>query len=326
MTPWCALAAAIALSACAPQKSELPPAPVPAGDAIRVSAAAVPEHPAGHPRSASRFTFAGGLQLTSTDTSRFHGLSDLEVMAENRFVAVTDEGDIVRGRLVLDAEGRLAGVEDVTLGPVPNTEGRPLSGSKADSDIEGLAFFPNGDMLLGFERNHRVWLYPSVGGSPRPAPSPQATFPDNEGMEALSLAPAHGPDAYLVGREDTRETWICRLSVGCTPDLQLKGDLPKGLVAAQNLPGDRWAFLLRDFNPVVGNTITLLITDLLGQPIDRHDIRRPWTVDNFEGVAAAPRPDGSIRFYLLSDDNFSAGQRTLLLAFDWTPAGLTITQ
>ena len=29
--------------------------------------------------------------------------------------------------------------------------------------------------------------------------------------------------------------------------------------------------------------------------------------------------DGGVRFYLLSDDNGSSSQRTLLLAFDWRP-------
>jgi hypothetical protein len=47
------------------------------------------------------------------------------------------------------------------------------------------------------------------------------------------------------------------------------------------------------------------------------DLARPATVDNFEGLAAVPRADGGFRFYLLSDDNASATQRTLLLAFDW---------
>jgi hypothetical protein len=45
----------------------------------------------------------------------------------------------------------------------------------------------------------------------------------------------------------------------------------------------------------------------------------PFTVDNFEGVAAVPRPGGVTRFYLLSDDNASVQQRTLLVAFDWRP-------
>ena len=42
----------------------------------------------------------------------------------------------------------------------------------------------------------------------------------------------------------------------------------------------------------------------------------PATVDNFEGIAAVRRPDGGVRLYILSDDNFNPGQRTLLLAFD----------
>ncbi|MDZ4371031.1 MAG: esterase-like activity of phytase family protein [Phenylobacterium sp.] len=319
MIPWCALGAALVVAACGTQTADLPSEPVAAGDAIRVNATAVLEHPAGAPARPSRFRFAGGLELTSTDTSRFHGLSDLVVFEDDRFAAVTDEGDMVRGRLALDASGRLAGVSDVTLAPIRNIEGRPLSGAKADSDTEALAFFRNGDMLLGFERNHRVWLYPANGAAPRSAPSPQSPFPDNDGIEAVALAPEHGPDAYLVGREDTRDTWICRLSAGCVPHFRIDGDYPRGLVGARDLPGGQWAFLLRDFTPLVGNTITLLITDRDGRPIDRHDIRRPSTIDNFEGVAARPRPDGSVRFYILSDDNFSTGQRTLLMAWDWIP-------
>ena len=42
----------------------------------------------------------------------------------------------------------------------------------------------------------------------------------------------------------------------------------------------------------------------------------PATVDNFEGIAAVRRADGGVRLYILSDDNFNARQRTLLLAFD----------
>ena len=37
---------------------------------------------------------------------------------------------------------------------------------------------------------------------------------------------------------------------------------------------------------------------------------------NAEGIAAVRRPDGGVRLYILSDDNFNPGQRTLLLAFD----------
>ena len=45
------------------------------------------------------------------------------------------------------------------------------------------------------------------------------------------------------------------------------------------------------------------------------ELSLPSTVDNFEGIAAAPHGDG-VRLYILSDDNSNAAQRTLLLAFD----------
>ena len=38
--------------------------------------------------------------------------------------------------------------------------------------------------------------------------------------------------------------------------------------------------------------------------------------DNFEGIALQRRDGGGIRLWLISDDNFSASQRTLLYAFD----------
>jgi hypothetical protein len=34
-------------------------------------------------------------------------------------------------------------------------------------------------------------------------------------------------------------------------------------------------------------------------------------------LAAVPGRNGAIRFYLISDDNFSSSQRTLLVAFDF---------
>jgi hypothetical protein len=42
----------------------------------------------------------------------------------------------------------------------------------------------------------------------------------------------------------------------------------------------------------------------------------PMRLDNFEAIAAARAPGGGLRIYILSDDNFSDQQRTLLYAFD----------
>ena len=42
----------------------------------------------------------------------------------------------------------------------------------------------------------------------------------------------------------------------------------------------------------------------------------PLNIDNFEGIAALALPDGATRLYIISDDNFSKTQQTLLYAFD----------
>jgi hypothetical protein len=48
-------------------------------------------------------------------------------------------------------------------------------------------------------------------------------------------------------------------------------------------------------------------------------IAKQLPVDNFEAVTARAAPDGSVLIYMLSDDNFSDMERTLLLQFRWHP-------
>jgi hypothetical protein len=47
-------------------------------------------------------------------------------------------------------------------------------------------------------------------------------------------------------------------------------------------------------------------------------LNAPLTTDNIEGVALVTSPTGATRLLLLSDDNASDSQRTLLMVFDWT--------
>jgi hypothetical protein len=314
---WAGLAVALALAGCAPQTAQLPATPVAAGPGIRVLAEPVPEAPT--PLPASRFAWAGGLVLTSSNTSRLHGLSDLVVQPDGRFTSISDEGDLVTGRIALDDQGRLSGVADMSLTALIDTDGTPLSGRKAEGDSEGLAIWPNGDRMVSFEARNDILLYPAAGGPPRKVPRPDSDFPVNDGMEALALDPASGPDAYLVGREDTRQTWTCRLAGGCVARFVVPQQGVGKLVSARPMPGGGWVFLLRDYQPLVGNTIWIVITDAAGRTVDVHVIKRPATVDNLEGVAALPQKGGKVRLYLVSDDNFASNQRTLLLAFDWTP-------
>ena len=318
MRPLAVALAGLVLAACGQQVTE-PAKPPVAGPRIEIKAEAVPLNPADLKQNrVGDFVYAGGLKLTSAQTLRLHGLSDIDVQPDGALVAVGDEGDLLRAKVVLDAGGRLTDLTDAKLTTLVGLDGTVLQG-KDNRDSEGLALMAGGDLLISFERQDRIWLYPKDGGPPRAVPSPQVKFPFNEGMEALAPDPGKGPGAYFTGGETTGRTWSCALTAPCVEGPTVPLALGFGLVAARRLPDGRTAWLLRAFNEVTRSVIDLRITDAAGKVVDQAEIRLPLTVDNFEGLAAVPKPDGAIRFYLISDDNFSSSQRTLLLAFDWKP-------
>jgi hypothetical protein len=292
--------------------------PAPAGTGpIAIDVAPVllnPDDPSA--KALGAFQYAGGLVLTSRQTDLLHELSDLIITGTNRITAVGDEGVLLEARLVFDTNGSLTGITDATLTRlIVETGEHPAN---ASMDAEGLAVLPGGDRLVSFEKGQRILLYPAAGGPPREVPSPRAPFPSNAGMEALTADPDAGADAYLVGIEDSGEIWRCRLGASCIqgPPVDKPDDF--ALTAMGWLPDGMMAYLLRAYDPVQGSRVTLKI--VRGTTvIDRMDMARPMTVDNFEGMTSVSLSDGRRRFYLLSDDNNQESQRTLLLAFDWQP-------
>lgn len=320
------LAFALTLGSCAMPTAPLPLQPVAVGARIQVEAQAVPLDATDPSRSRiGNFSYAGGLALTSRETSRLHGMSDLKVGSDGRMLALGDQSDLLEARLVLDGAGRLVGVTDATLIALKETTGADLfAGGQREYDSEGVARFTNGDLLVSFEQHDRILLFPRDGALPRPAPQPDVKFVDNKGMEALTTAPDVASDAYRVGLEVSGWTFICRLSTTCVRDRDLDLDGSE-LVAMDNMPGGGLAYLLRSYSTLKGNVVKLKVLDRAGRLIDSLEIARPLTVDNLEGLAAVPQTGGRVRFYLISDDNFGfydgrpTGQRTLLLAFDWTP-------
>jgi hypothetical protein len=293
-------------------------------DAIRITAQPLPLDPA-NPQATrlGRFTFAGEVRLTSPDTSLFGGFSDLKVTDSGALVSETDDGNLMRARIRLDATGRLAGLDSATLKPLTGPGGGPLQG-KVEADAEGIAIWPSGELMVSFERDHRIWLYPKAGGDPRPLPMPRTKLPDNAGMEALALAPSQGPDAYWVGVEGG-SIWLCRLKAQC---VQWTGFINPPflhrLPALTETPDGRLAILHHSWTPLTGNHVRLSIVTIPNNPngasriVDQLVLGPDLNIDNFEGLAAVRGAGGKIRFYMISDDNFQASQRTLLAAFDWT--------
>jgi hypothetical protein len=156
-----ALALALLLCACGQPTGAFSP--------IHIKAVPIPLDPdePGHVQFGA-FTYAGGLWLTSHDTRRLHGLSDLKIDPAGNLIAQGDEGDVLEGHLRLDARGRPAAIDDARIGRLTGPDGQPLKG-KDESDSEGVAVLGDGDRLVSFERHDRILLYPAGGGPPRPA-------------------------------------------------------------------------------------------------------------------------------------------------------------
>jgi hypothetical protein len=330
--------ATMALGQCAktpPQPAVLPVAPVKVGPEIGLVTAPVPLSSANPPpTSLGRFVYAGGIAISSPDTQRLHGLSDLKFGPDGGLVSVSDDGDLFEARLKLDETGRLVGLTDGKLSPLKGLDGQPLQG-KEQADAEGLAILANGDRLVSFERNHRIWLYPRQAdgsyGLPRAVNKPATTFPDNEGMEALTAYPIAGPDAYLVGGEEG-EVWLCKVSVPCVGLApQSPPDFTWGLTSFAAFEGQAIAALYRSFDPVRGwrGQVRFVVDPRV--PAARQALAASVTLDgattrdNFEGIALSKSPSnspmaGATRIYLITDDNDTPLERTLLMAFDWTPA------
>ncbi|MNY43460.1 hypothetical protein D3C86_1784210 [compost metagenome] len=94
---------------------------------------------------------------------------------------MSDVGDLARGTLALDREGRLVGLEGLGVRRLTLTDGAPIS-QKIDGDAEGLAVTADGDLIVSFERDHRIWNYGPLTAlrSPQPcggrtSPSPRTT-------------------------------------------------------------------------------------------------------------------------------------------------------
>ncbi|MGQ3112930.1 MAG: esterase-like activity of phytase family protein [Brevundimonas sp.] len=317
-----AAAALLVLSACAGMGGG--PVPyVPAVDGWIASPAATRLVGLGLPGAelAPGVRFVGGVELVAEAGSPLHSLSDLKLTdRDGGFVSVTDVGDLVRGRILLDAEGRLSGLDALSTRRLTLADGEPIQ-DKADGDAEGLVLLPNGHLLVSFERNHRIWDYgrlPGLNVRPVAVRHPDFAFAENDGMEGVAASST----GWIVTGE-SGGAWDCA-PVGCRlitpPPATPIPDADFRITGMDRDPsGPGWFVVQRAFSLPAGPRAHIRRMAPNGElgPV-LVSLKLPGTTDNFEGITAETR-DGRTRLYILSDDNFSPIQRTLMLAFDVDP-------
>ena len=293
------------------------------------------------PRDRSRVRFGSlqyrsGLVLTSPHRG-FGGLSGFRFLDDKgeRFLALSDQGTWFTGAIRYDGS-RMAGLDDVEAAPMLNGEGRPITEKRLWYDTESLA--RDGSLVyVGLERVNQIMRFDFAKGGTRARgevlPTPQAIrkLPYNKGLEALVFVPRDMKGQPLAG------TLIAMSEGGFDADGNLIGFLLGGpspgqfsirrsdkqfISDAVLLPSGELLILERKFSWFTGINIRIRSLPLKaiapgalvdGPVVFEADLGHE--IDNMEGIDAHVTPDGETVLTMVSDDNFSMLQRTLLLQF-----------
>ncbi len=211
------------------------------------------------------------------------------------------------------------------MGPLLGLDATPLSGKRA-SDSEGLARLIDGQLLVSFERRHRIWRYAEITSPAREWSTPPgiAGAPGNGGMEALV---ALGDGRILVFAEDQETEGGTRAYLrepGGWHDLTFRRVARFKPTGAARLPNGDVVTVERSFSRVGGIAIRIgrIAAGSIrpGARLESRElaiIRPPLTVDNMEGISARRGANGETLIYVVSDDNFNPPlQQTILLLFE----------
>jgi hypothetical protein len=275
--------------------------------------------------------FRSGLDLRSSATG-FGGLSGLWRSPDGRdLVALTDNTQWLTAQ-VETRDGKLVGLLKPVMAPLLNSDGRQLRRTRF-YDTEGLAI-SGGTAFVAVERNHAVlrfdWGRSGVRARAQvvPVPADARNLPGNSGLEAIGVAPPRSPLAgalvAIAERAAAGETTP-------TTGYILTGPRRGAFQVARSdgfdvtdlafLPSGEMLLLERRFSLLRGVAARLrrLPADAIrpGAVADGPVIfasEASHQIDNMEGLSVH-RDGGETILTMISDDNFSGLQRTLLLEF-----------
>jgi hypothetical protein len=275
--------------------------------------------------------FRSGLVLTSSYRG-FGGLSALRLDSKGeRFTALSDHGTWFTGRIVYSGS-EMTGLAEVEAAPLLGGDGEPLAG-RGWYDSESLAF-DGGTAYVGFERVNGIAKFDfgrdgvRARGQPIVVPPALRKLPNNRGVESLVAVPKGQPlGGTLIaiserGLDADRNT-IGFLIGGRTPgQFAVRRTDGFDVSDATLLPGGDLLIAERKFSWLEGVRIRIrrIALSLLapGATVDGQTIFQAdfgYEIDNIEALDAHLDADGKIVLTMMSDDNFSMLQRTLLLQF-----------
>ena len=276
--------------------------------------------------------FRGGLVLQSP-FRHFGGVSAIRMDSDGEhFIALTDKGWWLRARLRYEGK-RPAGITGAEMTPILGPTGAPLA-SRGWYDTEAIAE-DGGTLYVAIERVHRIvrFDYARDGllarGQPIPVPPAMRSLPANKGIEALVFVPkGHALAGTLIaiserGGLDASGNLLAFLIGGPTPgSFTVKRTDGFDVSDAALLRGGDLLLLERRFSWIRGLAIRIrrlklgaIKPDALVEGAVVLEADMGQEIDNFEGLSVHTGAEGESILTLVSDDNFSMLQRTLLLQF-----------
>jgi hypothetical protein len=292
---------------------------------ITVTATPVPLNP--HDPAQTRvgaLEYVAGFALDST-APEWGGYSGMVMAADgSSLVAVSDVGHWISLELKHDDDGKLTGVGAARLELLLDESGKPVAG-KEWSDAEEITRAADGQFFVSFERHHRIWRYVSAAdvpdGATHPVSAPDAikSLPENSGIEGADSAAVETLGWTWIAREDVWDKLAVERSDGFEPTSLAMLPSPQ-VPLAQKIDHGRTLLLERRYTEADGPAarISILFPSIITDRVAGFTLatlRLPLSVDNFEALALRRIDDDNAFLYLLSDNNQSDTQRTLLLQF-----------
>jgi hypothetical protein len=275
--------------------------------------------------------FRGGLVLLSPYRD-FGRLSSIRVAADGaHFIALSDKGRWFRGRIVYEGT-RPVGIADAETTPVLGPDGQPIT-ARGWYDTEALAE-DGGTLYVGLERVHQIlrFNYGKEGllarGRPIALPPAIRALPSNKGIEGLVFVPkglalAGTLIAFSERGLDKAGNITAFLIGGPSPgSFTVRRTANFDISDAAMLPGGDLLVLERKFSWTAGLAVRIrriplgeIRPNALVDGSVLFDADLGYELDNMEGLSVHRNGNGETVLTLISDDNFSILQRTLLLQF-----------
>ena len=287
-----------------------------------------PDHPGS--RRIGALTFLNAWELGSGNND-FGGISALTALPDGRFIGLSDAGTVIGFGLAGDDR-----TDRPFIAPLPT----PINGKTKylDRDTEGITYDPaTGRFWISYEGRHAIRRFtPALARTDaKVTPAPMRKWRSNKGGETI-VRMADGRFIVLSESFDILSSGYNGAYMG----LMFSGDPvepgtqqfvfgyrpPTGYMPTDGtqLPDGRLLILNRSITFPKGFAAKLVVLDpaAIKKDVDVSGevivtLASPLLIDNMEGITTT-QENGRTIIWMISDNNFNAWQRTILMKFALT--------